>query len=828
MREVLKSPRLLTLVLVSAAVCGHASSFFLPPPHGGPGAAPLAVPGCSGSLLVQRPPNPDSRPITITALFPFPRSDPANYSDSDPVSRANLHVLLPAAVIALEGINLALEATGFHIQLDVRNTSCDRFVGVKELIRSTEDARVSNTLHVAVLGPGCLDVTEAVSPLAHGLFLPQVSYANDINVPVTVGEPDFTGLFQMVRNIYETTKTALRVMNFFGWTEQVGFVYDNDRIYTRTVEKLARSSGSDFVLEVKEEGDEDIVINIPDGVFVEMVKEERAELVSEFMESVQEWTIRVIAALVGEETACSMLCEAKERTIPGEGFVWVFVGVYQEQWWLNKASCPCQLNDSDIESVILVSSQVKNTLSDDILELGSNLTQLKNEYLDRLNEWCPETRDTRPNSFFATTYDALLTLGLAVNNSLAILNASLEDYAPYNNATVKQYNTSVYRSILNSLANTNFTGASGRVVFNSTGERLGADVVLQIQSGVMTPVGMFSSEMGLLEIYEDELIWPGGGGIPGLFPEDDQKSATISILVLTLVVTIGSNIFTLVIMGFVIRHRSHRIFVASGQRLNYIVFVGAYMAFSTIYLFVLFESPLGPIMPDALFSAICIVRLYMIMMGFTLTFGTLFVRAWRIYRIFNNPFVAKRKYSDTYLMMMVGVLALVDIILVTVYTIVDRYGRSISRADANYDTFTACTYLGCASRDYFVAGTGVLATYKVLQMLLFLFVVSLVRRGVIERKIYDDSKFLAISLYVTAVVFLIGLPLQLLLSVSFRIAEALAVNMVWVNVSTDVTLFAIFVPKLYQIIYKKVDVRKLMTQKSKFYLYSSGSRGTIL
>ena len=826
MRAVSKSARLLTLVL---AVCGNVGSLILPPPHNGPGAAPqaTAVPGCSGSLLVKRPPDSNSQPITITALFPFPRSDLANSSDRDAALHANLHYFLPAAVIAMEEVNLALE--GYHLQLDVRNTSCDRFTAINELIRSTEDARSSDSPHVAVLGPGCLDVTEAVSPLAHRLFLPQVSYANDINVPVLVAErrTDFPDLFQIVRNLFQTTKTALRVMDYFGWTEQVGFVYDNDHIYTSTVEQLARSSGRDFVLELSE-GDVDIAINIPEGVFVELLEDARAELISEFMDSVRERTIRVIAGLVGEESACRMMCEAKEGIIPGEGFVWVFVGAYREKWWLNEAYCPCQLNDSDVESVILVSSQTKNTFSNDTLELGNNLAALKSEYIRRLNNWCPETNDTRPNPFFTTSYDALLTLGLAINSSLAILNASLEDYTPYGNATVKHYKASLYESIFNSLAKTNITGATGRLRFSSTGDRLGADVVQQIQGGVMTPVGLFSSEAGALEISEDELVWPGGGGVPGLFPVDEQKTATISILALTLVVTIGSNIFTLVIMGLVIRHRSHRIFVASGQRLNYIVFAGAFMAFSTIYLFVLFESPLGPRIPDGLFSSICIVRLYMIMMGFTLTFGTLFVRAWRIYRIFNNPFVAKRKYSDTYLMMMVGVLALVDIVLVTVYIIADRYGRSISRADADYDSFIACTYLGCASRDYFVAGTGILAMYKVLQMLLFLFVVSLVRRGVIERKIYDDSKFLAIALYVTAVFFLLGLPLQLLLSVSFRIAEALAVNMTWVNISTDVTLFAIFVPKLYQIIYKKVDVRKLMTQKSKFYLYSSDSRGTIL
>ena len=708
---------------------------------------------------------------------------------------------------------------GYHLQLDVRNTECDRFVAIKELTESLYDSSTTNTPHLAVLGPGCLDVTTALSPLAHGLLLPLVSYANDTNVPVISAadrRAEFPDLFQMVRNVYHVAKTALRVMDYFEWTEQVAFVYDDDLIYAKTVEQLASTTGGDFTLRDRNGS---IAISVPDGVLLRLPAKEKTKPISNFMSSVQGQFIRVIAGLVGEDSACKIVCEGKQGTIPGDGFVYIFVGAYQEEWWLNEASCPCQLKASDVESVILVSSQVKNTLSNDVFELGSTLSELKQRYADRLNTWCPETRDSKLDTFFATTYDALLALGLAINNSLPVLNVSIDDY--YHNGTVVP--TSVYQAILNSLSNSNFTGASGQVTFTSSGERVGIDVVQQIQDGTLALVGTYNSAVDKLEINESRLRWPGDGGTPRLYPEDDQKTATRAVLIFAGLVTLASHVFSLVMMGFVIRHRRHRIFLASGQRLNYIIFAGVYVAFTTIYIFILLESRLGPKMPTNLFSFFCIVRLYLIMLGFTLTFGTLFVRAWRIYRIFNNPFVAKRKYTDTHLMLIVGFLALIDLILVTVFVSADSYGRSVSRADADFDTFTACTYLGCFSKRFFLIGTLILAMYKILQMLLFIFVVSLVRRGVIERKIYDDSKFLALALYMTAVVFFIGLPLQVLLSVSFKIAESLAVNMLWVNISANVTLCAIYIPKLYQIIYKKVDVRKLMTQKSKFYIYSSES-----
>lgn len=826
MQRIRTQPHLLTALAAAIFVCsklsGADASVILPPPTGETAGA---VQGCSGELMVNRPPDPDSQAITITAFFPLPDAGRDAEKRNASFPPTDLHYLLPSAVIAMEEVNKIMK--GYHLQLNVRDTDCNRFFATNELIQKLKDVRRSNSsLLLGVFGPGCLDVTTALSPLAHALLLPQVSYANDTNVPVITSEERrerFPDLFQMVRNVYHTTKTALRVLKFFEWTEQVGFIHDDDLIYTKTVEQLVSSSDDGFVL-----GDQqsNVTIQIPEGLFVRLVAGEKMDIISNFMGSVRRNLIRVIAGLVSADSACKLVCEAKQGTIPGDGFVFVFIGAYQPQWWTNTASCPCTLKASDVESVLVISSQVKDAVSDTPLELGNTLSQLKQSYIDRLNRWCPETVDTKPNAFFATTYDALLALGLAINNSLPVIDSSLRD--GYGNSTTVQYNTSeVYQTIVNSLANTSFTGASGRVTFNSIGERVGVDVIEQIQDGNPTLVGVFTSATGTLDISKSKLRWPGDGGTPQLYPEVRQKTATVAVLVITAIVTLGSNIYTIVLMVFVIRHRTHRIFIASGQRLNYIVFAGAYTAFGTIYIFLVFESSLGAEMPTALFTFFCIVRLYMIMMGFTLTFGTLFVRAWRIYRIFNNPFIARRKYTDTYLILIVGCLAVIDIFLVTVFVSVDSYGRSVSRADPDYDTFTECTYLGCFSDRYFLIGTLMLATYKVLQMLLFIFVVSLVRRGVIERKIYDDSKFLAIALYVTAVVFLIGLPLQVLLSVSFNIGASLAVNMVWVNVSTDVTLFAIYVPKLYQIIYKKVDVRKLMTQKSKFYLYSE-SKSTIL
>ena len=668
--------------------------------------------------------------------------------------------------------------------------------------------------HLAVLGPSCSDVVSAVAPMAARLFLPVVSYSYGTNTPVTTENKERDNdAWLMVRNVYRTTQTAVRVLDYFGYTENVAFMYKNDLVYSRTVEKLAHFEGDEVLLTV---GSSEV--RIPQVVFIELGDSAARETVSEFMQNVRKNYIRVVAGLMEESHACQLLCEAKRGTIPGSGFVWVFVGNYHERWWQNQEECTCTLTEADMNSVLLVSSQGKNTNNSKIIVSGSNYSDLKAEYLDRLHKWCPSTIEA-PNTFFATVYDAVWTLGLALNDTLwGRVGAGNRSYG---DASILSNKSEVLESLSNSLANTDFVGASGHVAFDSKRERLGVDVVQQLQSGRNTLVGTFNAEDTL--VIQDRLLrWPGNAtSPPSNRPKQSQESVELWIVILCIIPTIGGVALAIFMLAFIIRYRNHLILKASGQRLNYVIFVGCFVAYSTVFVLALLESDAGRGMPSGLYSFFCIVRLYGLTVSFTLTYGTMFARAWRVYRIFNNPFMSKRKYSDTYLMMIVGFLALIDLVILTIFVAGDRYGRYLRSQEVDYEEYSACVYLACysSSSTFFLFGTAANACYKIGQMFLFSFIISLVRKGIIERKIYDDSTALAISLYVTEIFFIAGLSAQVISILTYRLDVALVANAIWVNVATDVCLIALYGVKFHQIVFKKVDVQKLKKQKSKFYLY---------
>ena len=805
--------QLVTVLVATALVypCLSAARFLLPTDSGGINA-PITESQCPGSLAASQPPSNDSLPIIVTAFFPFP---PAG-SNATSTARDSVHHLLPAAVIAVEELNNRLDGY-YHLQLDVRNTQCDPYVAIQELVESSH----GSASHFAVLGPSCLDVVSAATPIAARLFLPVISYSYGTNTPVaSVNKERNKDAWLMVRNVYRTTQTAVRLLDYFGYTENVAFMYKNDQVYSRTVEKLAHFEGDEVLLTV---GSSEV--KIPQAVFIELGDSAARETVSEFMQNIRKSYIRVVAGLMEESHACQLLCEAKRGTIPGSGFVWVFVGNYQERWWQNEEECTCTLTEADVNSVLLVSSQVKNTNNSKIIVSGSKYSDLKAEYLNRLHKWCPSTIEATytPNTFFATVYDAVWTLGLALNDTLwgkvGARNRS------YGDASILSNKSEVLESLSNSLANTDFVGASGHVIFDSKRERIGVDVVQQLQSGRNTLVGTFNAEDTL--VIQDQLLrWPGNtSSPPSNHPKQSQESVKLWIIILCIIPTIGGVALAIFMLAFIIRYREHFILKASGQRLNYFILAGCFVAYFTVFVLALLESDAGRDMPKGLYSFFCIVRLYGLTVSFTLTYGTMFARAWRIYRIFNNPFMSKNKYSDTHLMMIVGFLALIDVVILTVFVAGDKYGRYLRSQEVDYEEYGACVYLACysSSSTFFLFGTAANACYKVGQMFLFSFIISLVRKGIIERKIYDDSTALAISLYVTEIFFVAGLSAQVISILTYRLDIALVANAIWVNVGTDVCLIALYGFKFHQIVIKKVNVQNLKKQKSKFYLYKQSS-----
>ena len=79
------------------------------------------------------------------------------------------------------------------------------------------------------------------------------------------------------------------------------------------------------------------------------------------------------------------------------------------------------------------------------------------------------------------------------------------------------------------------------------------------------------------------------------------------------------------------------------------------------------------------FPYICTARAWILMSGFTLSFGSMFSKTWRVHSIFTNVQLNKKVMKDYQLYLVVGALVVIDIITLTTWQVVDPFYRETKK-----------------------------------------------------------------------------------------------------------------------------------------------------
>ena len=754
---------------------------------------------CQGNLhaLIPNPSDPGAsnlQEISLSAFFSFP-------NDANPYPPT--YRLIPAALLAVDEINNSTDIlNGYYLKLDFYDTQCDRYKGLNILITNhvdlLEDVGGQDLNGLAMLGPGCTLVSESTASIAGVFFnLAQVSYTE--NLDVFSDRERYPRFFQTVSTIVQTTELGLvSVLSYFNWTEKVALVYDDSsREYTMTIEDVVSVNTNEdieteFVVGSKYRPD---IEPIPLEVFTEFIFESEFSIdpVRNFMEDVREESIRVIVGFLSEDLATAVICAAKNGTIPGEGFVYIFIGTFQANWWQNNIAC--DLTQEDVESTLIISSELFNPNKSTVLQSGKTVNEFKQEYVSRLSQWCPDYSLVEPHA--ATTYDSVWTIAKALDQ----INGS-------NTGTTR------HQQMHDALFNTDFMGASGRVTFDEFGSRPSA-ALYQTQDGVEVLIAVVDENGVDTNRSVSVFSWKGDENATVLddTPFENIELVSLPIIVLSFLVSFSGIIFGVLLWIFNWYHAKHKVLRASSQKLNYAIIIGVWFAYLSVIIFGVLESPVALMISDSVFKFFCSLRLWLLVYAFTLSFGTLFARAWRIYRIFNNPWISDRPLKDAHLLLIVAMIGIGDLFIVIPWTAIDAYRRFNEGNEVDYEDFSQTVVISCSSSNVII-WFGLIALYKAALMVSGVIIISLVKKKVANKKIYDDSTSLAVALYVSAAAFVLGLPLQLLLMLQNRIELAFIVVTTWVNISSSGTLISVFMPKVYAIIVKKGKVRKLQSPRS--------------
>ncbi len=354
------------------------------------------------------------------------------------------------------------------------------------------------------------------------------------------------------------------------------------------------------------------------------------------------------------------------------------------------------------------------------------------------------------------------------------------------------------------IVSTTFIGITGLIELDENGDRKSFYDVVNVQQigGLPVSIGMIkstnisSAESIEIVMINSKPVWSDNRN---MMPTDRLLTLERKILIsntslyTTLVFCIGGLIFSIVlgVMNFIWRNTA--IIKMGSAKFSSVIIVGVIETFILIMLTVIRNSSI--MTNDSFFFKYCIADIWLSLTSFTMVFGCLFLKTYRIHRIFNSNVLANRKViSDKHLYFALLSLLLVDILLATLWTTIDtpklekNLTRSVMR-DQNIINFYTykCTSV-FQNAWYFTA-----VIYKGL-FLLYGAVLAIQIRG-IKESAFNDSKWIAFCIYNIAIMMCVLIPINY--AVDLSLESLVILRSIFLFFAAFLTLGLLFIPRFY-------------------------------
>ncbi|CAH2009204.1 unnamed protein product [Acanthoscelides obtectus] len=471
----------------------------------------------------------------------------------------------------------------------------------------------------------------------------------------------------------------------------------------------------------------------------------------------------------------------------GKKYQWVIVGTYSHDWWKKydtDFNCTLEELESALEQA-LITDLLPLSTSIEITIAGITANEYKLEYDSR--------RGGEYSRFHGYTYDGIWAVALAIQSVARRIkyyrrNESVADF---------RYRDPLWeRLFLDALHNTSFEGVTGPVRFYDN-ERKASILLKQFQDGKEIKVGEYNAATQHLDLtLGAPLKWIGK------HPPKDQTlviiehtrvNKTVYAILATLAVL--GIIMASVFLAFNIKYRNQRYIKMSSPQLNNLIIIGCMLTYTSI-IFLGLDSGLSSI---EAFPYICTARAWTLMAGFSLAFGAMFSKTWRVHSIFTDVKLNKKVIKDYQLFMVVGVLLFIDLVIMTTWQVADPFYRDTKQMEryphpSNEDIIIIPENEYCASEHQTIF-VGSIYVYKGLLMIFGAFLAWETRHVSIPA--LNDSRHVGLSVYNVAIMCICGAAVALVL-VDHQDAMFLIIG-VFVLFCTTATLWLVFVPKMLEL-----------------------------
>ncbi|XP_070137722.1 gamma-aminobutyric acid type B receptor subunit 2 isoform X1 [Drosophila bipectinata] len=659
--------------------------------------------------------------------------------------------VMPSVKLALGHVNEHGKIlANYRLHMWWNDTQCNAAVGVKSFF----DMMHSGPNKVMLFGAACTHVTDPIAKASKHWHLTQLSYADTHPMFTKDAFPNF---FRVVPSENAFNAPRLALLKEFNWT-RVGTVYQNEPRYSLPHNHMVADL---------------------DSMEVEVVETQSfVNDVAESLKKLREKDVRIIMGNFNEHFARKAFCEAYKLDMYGRAYQWLIMATYSTEWWnvTQDSECTVEEISTALEGAILVDLLPLST-SGDITVAGITADEYLVEY-DRL-------RGTEYSRFHGYTYDGIWAAALAIQ----YVAEKREDLLSHFDYRVKDWE-SVF---LEALRNTSFEGVTGPVRFYNN-ERKANILINQFQLGQMEKIGEYHSQKSHLDLSLGKPVRWVGKTPPKdrtlIYIEHSQVNPTIYIVSASASV-IGVIIAT-VFLAFNIKYRNQRYIKMSSPHLNNLIIVGCMLTYLSI-IFLGLDTTLSSV---AAFPYICTARAWILMAGFSLSFGAMFSKTWRVHSIFTDLKLNKKVIKDYQLFMVVGVLLAIDIAIITTWQIADPFYRETKQLEPrhheNIDDVLVIPENEYCQSEHMTIFVSIIYAYKGLLLVFGAFLAWETRHVSIPA--LNDSKHIGFSVYNVFITCLAGAAISLVLSDRKDLVFVLL--SFFIIFCTTATLCLVFVPKV--------------------------------
>lgn len=734
--------------------------------------------------------------------------------------------------MALDLISKENVIPGYRLQYSLFDSQCNSSVAVNSFLRGVAS---QSTARVGMIEAGCTSAAVLTAEVSSFYNVTQISCVP--TAPEMEDRERFSQHFQVTPSVLSVAPLLATLLKEFGW-HKMAIIQQNENLFSSVTDAVDNILGPHY--------------NISNTAFdPEVTSASGLEALANNSQLFDPETHIYFLAMY-ESHMRKTLCQAilEDRSPPA--YVYVTLGWFSDDWWdpanevTYKLSSICTKDRMKRTLHLSLSIMADSAPSDSNMPTISGLSP--SEYRSRYQAEAVRLGVGR-TYFTEPCFDAVWAYALSLNRTIN----DLKEQQPFNQAAATAAglppgatffmenftyaNGVVMTRLFQHLSNNSFSGITGNISFGRSGVQFAN--LLRVYQYRLDANGTLNRRQvaivhmnGTLEYLPNEsdaTLWPYG--IPS---DGSSREVTVG-----MEVWLTAVMYTLAVAGiglamfcilFTIYFRKTKLIRLTSPSLNFIICGGCVVLYCSMF-FLSFQ----PTSATAV-TAFCNVRVWMWAIGYSLAFGPVLGKMFRVYQIFSDPKPnAKMRIKDWMLVCFVGVLVGLDVLIIFLATVVPQ-SRVHAELDQSSDKpnienlllrITTLQNIYTCQSDPSIAYMAwglLLLCYKGLVQVSAIFLAFGTRK--VKVKGLNDSKYIAAIIYATSISLVITIIAFAALQNWTNVLAGIFSMCFWLAATMIMSL--VFFPKVYNL-YKDPTGEHIFTKAtSSSQVESQAVRGKVL